>query len=181
MAKTYSFYGTALTWASGKNMVSIWNEATTGRTLRIYRVWLLNSQSGAVTGPNAVPLTMARFTNGPHNGGTPLTTVYPHDTASSGTIPQGLTFRTTGTTTMFTGTEPFRTALRATDEATISAGITLDELNTFVPLNVLWDSGVGDNNVEPIVIRQNEGFVIQAGTTGSFVGQCDIFIEMTIT
>jgi hypothetical protein len=82
---------------------------------------------------------------------------------------------------MFTGTETFRTALRATDEATISASITLDELNTFLPLNVLWDAGVGDNNVQPITIRQNEGFVIQAGTTGSFVGQCDIFIEMTIT
>jgi hypothetical protein len=64
----------------------------------------------------------------------------------------------------------------SSDEPAVS-GATVDELECLVPLNVLWDAGYGDGNVQPLTLRQNEMLCIY-NTTGA-AGIADIWIEFT--
>jgi hypothetical protein len=48
-----------------------------------------------------------------------------------------------------------RRTIWSSDEAAASSA-TSDELECFVPLNILFDAGYGDTNVQPLTLRQND-------------------------
>jgi hypothetical protein len=64
----------------------------------------------------------------------------------------------------------------SSDEAAISTG-TLDELETFVPLNIIFDAGYGDSNVQPLALRQTQMAMVY-NVTGA-AGLLDTWIEFT--
>jgi hypothetical protein len=139
--------------------------------LKIRRVGLLNAQTAAVTGV-LCQLEFRLYTGASFSvAGTAVTPVA-HD--STNVAPTTYTSANLGT---LAGT-PFtlRRVFWSSDEAAISTG-TLDELETMVPLNIIWDAGYGDANVQPLTLRQSQMAVVW-NTTGA-AGLLDTWIEFT--
>lgn len=177
---TYTLSATALANASGKNMLAISNATGSGRVIRIYRIWATNPQTGAVTG-GIFYIQLGRPT-AVHSGGTALSFL-PHSscvTAGSATPFTGISAVSGATTITSTMETEFRRVARSSDEIAVGTN-TLDEWHNIIPLATIWESGYGDSNVEPFVIRPNEGFLIKLDTLGTpGVGTTDIFVELTI-
>lgn len=172
MAKTYTAYGTGIAFASNKSLLGVFNAHAT-RKVRIYRCWVLNNQTTAVTG---VLTSLLLRKVSALSAGVAVTPVA-HDT---GLLTPDLTSVTCVTGGTFTNTadNPFRQIMWSTDEPTVSSASS-DELQCIVPLNCIWDA-TGDTNIEPLVLNTNEGaHILQPGANA--VGILDIAIEFTVT
>jgi hypothetical protein len=170
MAETHTLAAIGATFASNKSMCALFNGSGSGRVLRVYRVWVLNNQTAAVTGV-LTTWTLRRTTA--HSGGTSITPTK-HDTNSTNLAAQILAG--TGNTVTLSSDVALRAWVWSNDEPAASTG-TSDEFETLIPLNCVWDS-TGDSNIEPIVLREGQGISVHhAGS--SAVGLCDVFVEFT--
>lgn len=176
MADTFTAFYPAVTFAASKNMGAVLNSHAT-QLLKIYRIGVINSQTAAVTGV-VCQLEVQLYTAGTPGLTAPTTvTPVPHD--STNTAPTSATFGYAGT---IAGTaQRLRRVFWSSDEAAISTG-TLDELQTLVPLNILFDSGYGDANVQPLTLRgqvsSNDQMAMVFNATGA-AGLLDTWIEFT--
>lgn len=172
MAETHTAAFLAVAFANNKSMAAIFNGVGSGRILRVYRVWVLNNQTAAVTG---VLTTFSLRRSTAQSSGTAVTPVK-HDTASAN-LPAQVLVATNATVTSATA-DTLRNFVWSNDEPAVSSG-TSDEFECVVPLNCIWDSDPSSSsNVEPITLR--EGFGLDVRHSGSSaVGVCDIFIEFT--
>jgi hypothetical protein len=171
MAESFTAYFNAVTFAASKAMAGILNSHAT-ELLRIRRVGLLNAQTAAVTGVICqleLRFYPATFT---YSGGT---TVTPTKHDSTNTLPASATIQHNGTPGGSTG-EVLRRVFWSSDEPAISAA-TIDEMEANVPMNIIWDAGYGEDDVQPLVLRQNQGIVV-FNTTGA-AGLLDTWIEFT--
>ena len=167
MANTWTLNNTGIVFAASKVMSGILNGGA--RVLRIACMGLLNNQTAGVTGVACLmeirkyPATMTW---------TP-TAVTPiaHDSTNS-----ALSSVSAGNSGTPGGSTPvtLRRIFWSSDEPSISSA-TSDELECFVPLNVIWDAGYGDAAVQKVAIRTGEGFILY-NTTGA-VGLVDIWTE----
>ena len=172
MAKTYTAAALGIAFASNKSLLGTLN-AHASRKVKIYRIWLLNNQTSAVTG---VITTMTIRKLSALTGGTAVTPVA-HDTSNTSVDLTSITCVTNGTATNTSDTA-LRQILWSGDEPAVSSA-TSDELQCIVPLMCVWDS-TGDSNIEPITLNQNEGLSItQPGSNA--VGILDLFIEFTVS
>ena len=99
--------------------------------------------------------TLDRFTGVP--GGGSAITIQKYNTASaavSGSV-TALNGNTSITGTLVSN-GVLRQIARSNDEAA-AASYTMDEFQTIYPMGLIWDSGYGDTNVEPITLRAGEG------------------------
>ena len=168
MANTWTVYAQGVSFAANKNMLAILNAGT--RVLRIRRLGFLNNQTAAVT--DVVCLGEIRRYSGAGLTGQTAVPAIAHD--STNTALQSVTIGTGGTPS---GTsELLRRYLWSSDEPAVS-GATVDELECLVPLNVLWDAGYGDANVQPLTLRQNE--MLCLFNTGGAAGLVDVWMEFT--
>jgi hypothetical protein len=168
MANTWTLNNQGIVFAASKVMAGIFNAGT--RVLRIARMGLLNNQTAAITGVACLmeirkyPATMTWTTP---------TAVVPvaHDSTNS-----ALSSVTAGNLGTPGGSTPavLRRIFWSSDEPSISTA-TSDELECFVPLNVIWDAGYGDSTVQKVALRTGEGFLLY-NTTGA-VGLVDIWTE----
>lgn len=169
--QTFTAFYSAVAFAATKNMGAVLNSHAT-EVLKIRRVGVLNSQSVAVTGV-LCQLEMRGY----FAGGVSLTTptaVTPTAHDSTNTAPTTATYGHAGT---IAGTATtFRRVFWSSDEAAISTG-TLDELETFVPLNIIFDAGYGDANVQPMTLRTTQMALVY-NVTGA-AGLLDTWIEFT--
>lgn len=171
MAQTFTAYYPGVTFAAAKNMAAILNSHAT-EVLKIRRVGLLNSQTAAVTGVICQLEMRGYFSGSP--GLTAPTAVTPTAHDSTNTAPTTATYGHAGT---IAGTATtFRRVFWSSDEAAISTG-TLDELETIVPLNIIFDAGYGDSNVQPLTLRTSQMAMVY-NTTGA-AGLLDTWIEFT--
>jgi hypothetical protein len=69
-----------------------------------------------------------------------------------------------------------RRMFRSSEEANI-IGASYSEIETIVPLNIIWDAGYGDANVQALTLRQDESVVVW--NTAGAVGTLDTWIEFT--
>lgn len=171
MAQTWTAYYPAVAFAASKNMGAVLNGHAT-EILKIRRVGLLNAQTAAVTGV-ICQLEMRAYQTGSPSLTTP-TAVTPvsHDTTN--TAPTTATYGHAGT---IAGTAlTLRRVFWSSDEAAIST-LSVDEMETFVPLNIIFDAGYGDSNVQPLTLRQNQ-MALVFNTTGA-AGLLDTWIEFT--
>ena len=174
MAKTYTAAATGIAFASQKSMLGLIN-AHASRDDKIYRAWVLNNQTAAVTG---VLTTMHARKLSALTGGTTITPVA-HDTGNTSFDLTSVTCVTNGSATE-TGDTPWKTWMWSSDEPAVSTA-TSDELQCIIPLMTVLDY-TGDANIEPITLNQNEGFHLkhtQSTTAGSAI--CDLFIEFTVS
>lgn len=171
MAETFTCYNQAVVFAASKNMGAVLNSHAS-EVLKIRRVGLLNAQTAAVVGV-LCQLEMRAY----QAGGVSLTaptavTPIEHDT--NNTPPTTATYGYAGT---IAGTAlTLRRVFWSSDEAAISTA-TSDELETYVPLNIIFDAGYGDSNVQPLTLRQTQ-MALVFNTTGA-VGLLDTWIEFT--
>lgn len=171
MAETFTAYYSGITFAASKNMGAVLNSHAS-EVLKIRRVGLLNAQTASVTGVLCQLEMRAYQTGSP--GLTAPTTVTPisHDTTN--TAPTTATYGHAGT---IAGTAlTLRRVFWSSDEAAISTS-TIDELETFVPLNIIFDAGYGDSNIQPLTLRQTQMAMVY-NTTGA-AGLLDTWIEFT--
>ena len=168
MANTWTAWAQAIAFAANKNMLMILN--TGARVLRIRRIGFINNQTAAVTGVICAG-EIRRLTGAGLSGHTAITPLS-HDTTNPAL--DGVVVGTGGTPT---GTAAvIRRYVWSSDEPAVSAA-TSDEWECLVPLNILWDAGYGDSNIQPLTLRQNEALCIY-NITGA-AGLVDIWVEFT--
>jgi hypothetical protein len=171
MAQTFTSYNSGVAFAASKNMGAVLN-GHASEVLKIRRVGLLNAQTAAVTGVICQLEMRGYFSGSP--GLTSPTAVTPTAHDSTNSAPTTATYGHAGT---IAGTATtFRRVFWSSDEAAISTA-TLDELQTLVPLNIIFDAGYGDSNVQPMTLRQNQ-MALVFNTTGA-AGLLDTWIEFT--
>lgn len=171
MAQTFTAYNQAVVFAASKNMGAVLN-GHASEILKIRRVGLLNAQTAPVVG--VICQLEARAYQAGSPGLTAPTAVTPTSHDTTNTAPTTATYGYAGT---IAGTAlTLRRVFWSSDEAAISTA-TSDELETFVPLNIIFDAGYGDSNVQPLALRQNQMFLV-FNTTGA-VGLLDTWIEFT--
>lgn len=171
MAQTFTAYYSGIAFAASKNMAAVLNSHAS-EVLKIRRVGLLNAQTAGVTGVLCQLEMRGYFAGSP--GLTSPTAVTPTSHDTTNTAPTTATYGHAGT---IAGTATtFRRVFWSSDEAAISTA-TIDELETFVPLNIIFDAGYGDSNVQPMTLRQNQ-MALVFNTTGA-AGLLDTWIEFT--
>lgn len=171
MANTWRATSQAVAYASAKHMLDVFNSSSSARYVRVYRCYMFNNGTAAVTG--VLTNVQIRRTTAASAG----TTVTPvaHNSANS-----ALDANTTaGTGRTITATSIFRQILFQNDEPAVST-LDMDALLTLVPYAEIWNAGYGDTNVEPLVCRagQNEGVSIQQPGSNA-VGTADLEMEFT--
>ena len=159
-----------ISFAADKVMLGLLNAGT--RVLRVSRAWLLNNQTAAVTGVICF-MEIRKYPSSMSWTSPTSVTPVAHDSGNSAL--SSVTFGNSGTPGGSTGAV-LRRILWSSDEPAASTA-TSDELECFVPLNVVWDSGYGDTDVQKLAVRQNEGFVIY--NTSGAAGLVDSEIEFT--
>lgn len=171
MAQTFTAYYSGIAFAASKNMAAVLNSHAT-EILKIRRVGLLNAQTAGVTGVLCQLEMRGYFAGSP--GLTSPTAITPTSHDTTNTAPTTATYGHAGT---IAGTATtFRRVFWSSDEAAISTA-TIDELETFVPLNIIFDAGYGDSNVQPMTLRQTQ-MALVFNTTGA-AGLLDTWIEFT--
>lgn len=169
MANSWTLNVTAKTFA----VSTMWGVLNGGaRVLRLARLGMLNNQTAAVTGV-ACLLEIRK-------GGTAMTWATPtavtpitHDSTNS-----ALSSVTAGHAGTLGGTAglAIRRIFWSSDEPSISTA-TSDELECFVPLNIIWDAGYGDVDVQKLAMRNLESAILY-NTTGT-AGAADFWGEFT--
>lgn len=171
MAATWTAYFPGIAFAATKNMAAILNGGS--RVLRIRRCGFLNAQSAAVTGV-ACYGEIRKYTGASLSGNTPVTPIS-HD-STTGAL-SSVTCASAGTVAgTEVGSGPLRRYFWSSDEPKLSTAQN-NEMEAFPMLNVQWDAGYGDSNVEPVSIRANEMFCVY-NITGA-AGLLDVWIEFT--
>lgn len=172
MAQTYTLTATEVAFALNKCLLGVFNGSGSGRVVRVYRIWTLNNGIALVTGV-LTNLELRRITAG--SGGTTVTPAK-HDTGSEAFPGQIVV----STNMIYTASDLFRRAIWSNDEAIgTTTVVSIDEMEVFVPLNLMWDVGYADATVEPIVCREGYGAaLINTGNTA--VGVVDVFMEVTL-
>lgn len=169
--QSWTCYYSGVAFAATKNMGAVLNGHAT-ELLKIRRVGLLNAQTAAVTGVLCA-IEWRVYQSGSPGLTTPTAiTPIPHDTTN--TSPTTATYGHAGTIAGTAST--LRRIFWSSDEAAISTA-TLDELETLVPLNIIWDTGYADTNLQPLTLRQNQ--MAMVFNVSGAAGLLDTWIEFT--
>lgn len=169
MAQTYTISSFTTTFASNKCMLAIYNGVGSGRVVRVYRMLVLNNQITAVTGA-ITNLEIRTITSG--SGGTDIVP-FKHDSTNE-SFPSQIVV---STNMSITPSSVLSRIIWSTDEPAINS-LTIDEFETLPAFSTIWDSGYGDSNTEPIVLR--EGYGVALINVGATTGVADIFFEVTL-
>lgn len=169
MAATWRATSGGVAFAATKDMLNVFNGASSARVIRAYRLYQFNNGTAAVTGV-LTTMQVRRITAA--SVGSSVTPIK-HDTNSS-----ALDANTTaGTGQTVTGTDIFRRWVWSNDEPAVSQN-SMDEWELLVPFAEVWNAGYGDTNIEPIVCRAGFGVeLFHSGATA--VGSNDFEIEFT--
>jgi len=171
MAQTFTAYNLGVSFAASKVMGGIYNQHAS-EILKIRRVGLLNGQTAAVTGV-LCNLEM-RLTISSPTWTTPTgASICSHDSTNS--APTTYSHGYAGT---FSGGTSYtlRRTNWSSDEAAVSSNTT-DELECFVPLNIIFDAGYSDSDVQPLTLNQNQ--MAHVFNVSGAAGLLDTWIEFT--
>lgn len=171
MTATYRASAIGTAYAANKSLLTIYNGSGSGQIVRIKRIWHLNNQTTSVTGV-LTSLEVRRISAS--SGGTSITAVK-HDTSSTSVPAQVLI--TTGATDTLTSDLAYMRYMYSNDEPGASS-LTNDETETIPTLACVFDV-TGDTDIEPIVLRENEGLCLRH-TGSTAVGITDVIFEFTM-
>lgn len=170
MAQTFTSYNSGVVFAANKIMGGIRNGHAT-EVLKIRRVGLLNGQTAAVTGV-LCNLEMRVMVGAGAWAGSSAGSLTSHD--STNTVPTTYVQGNGGTTPTGTPTTTRRTNW-SSDEAAVSSA-TSDELECFVPLNILYD-WQPHSDIQPYTLRQDQ--MAYVFNISGAAGLLDTWIEFT--
>jgi hypothetical protein len=171
MAATFTAPYIDVTFGNNKSLASLFNGVSSGQVVRIYRIIILNNQTVAIANGVVTTIEIRRITAS--TGGTAITPLK-HDTNTSN-LDSNIVASTGATDTV--SADIIKRFMWSTDEpaATVS---TIDEWQCIPIFNTVWESGYGETNIDPIVLREGEGIALKQPGANT-LGQCDIFIEFT--
>lgn len=170
MANTWQASAQGVAYAASKHMLDVFNSSSSTRFLRIYRAYLFNNGTAAITGVlNTARCNIITASS----GGTSVTPVA-MDTGNSALNANS----TAGHNRTISVGNIIRQILHSPDEPTVTT-LDWDALGTLVPFAEIWNSGYGDSNIQPVTCRssENRGFSIQSIT--QTVGSADLEILFT--
>jgi hypothetical protein len=161
-------------------MLGIFNGTGSGKIIRLYRAFMLNNQTAAVTGLN-VRMKVDRFTTG--SGGVELLVVK-HDTQSP-SLPSQIVC---STNMSFTTDVTLKRFLWSSDEPLAGDNANIDEFQTLSKFGkvVNFDWSYYNSTIQPYVLRQGYGVGLvcensfNVSTIAAAVGSADIFFEFTV-
>ena len=171
MAQTFTAYFSGIAFATNKAMAGLLNGHAT-EIIKIRRIGLLNAQTATVTGV-VCQMELRYYPATSTYSGSTAVTPQAHDSTNS--APTTLTCGHNGTPG---GGSPYvlRRVWWSSDEAALS-GSSVDEIEANVPLNIMWDAGYGDSNVQPLTLRQDEAVVLY--NVAGAAGLLDVWVEFT--
>jgi hypothetical protein len=169
MAETFNAFFGGVAFAATKNMAALINKHAS-ELLKVRRITLFNSQTSAVTGV-ICQIELRKCAGFSLTGPTAVT---PTKYDSNNTLPANYETSHAGTIAASTQ-ETLRRIVWSSDEAAVSA-LTSDEVENFPPLNVLYE-WQPHSDVQPIVLRQNEGIMVY--NVSGAAGLLDVAIEFT--
>lgn len=180
MANIITISAPGVSFAAAKCMLGVFNGVGSGVILRVYRAWLLNNQTVAVTGLNN-RMRIDRLTTG--SGGIDVLPIR-HDTNTS-LLPSAVVC---ATNLSFTTEVTYRRFLWSSDEPISTGASTIDELQINAGFTKVIDHwwSFGNSTVQPYVLREGYGLGIicenaySGGTITTAVGSVDVFIEFTV-
>lgn len=179
MANVYTIAAPGVAFNAGKCMIGLFNGTGSGKIIRLYRVFMLNNQTTAVTGLNVL-MRVDRFSTG--SGGVELLVVK-HDSQSS-SLPSQVVC---STNMSFTTDVTFRRLYWSSDEPLASDAANIDEFQTVPNVGkiVNFDWSYRDTTLEPYVLREGYGIGVvcensySTATVAASVGSADFFFEFT--
>lgn len=179
MANTYLARGVAVTNATNKLFMTVYNGVGSGQIIRIYRIWMTPISTASVTGGIGT-YVFDKFTGVPSSGDTVVAmkvdSLNPN-LNSNITVKSG----NTSITGSFTSLGELLRISKSNDEPAVTSQ-TIDEIPILFPLSLVADWGFGDSEVEPLVLRKGQGlriYSLNAGTWGA--STIDILIQFTVT
>lgn len=170
MASTYTAAALGVSFAANKSMIGIFNGSGSGVIIKVYRIWILNNQTVAVTGV-LTNIEIRRITAG--SGGNIITPT--KHVSSNPSLPAQVIVASAMTVT---NSDLLRRVVWSTDEPVANTTATIDELETLPAICTVWDSGYTDTDIQPLVLREGEGVSVM--NVGATVGVADFFIEFTM-
>jgi hypothetical protein len=174
---SYIVRASGLTWSAGYNLLALRNNDA-ALLVKVYRVVFINKNgTGAVAG-TGVFVGLGRFT-GAVTGGSGATFVK-IDTANTDVDADiTATYGSTGITMSIANT--YRQIFFGNDEIT-STSFFQNNFNCIPQYSTIWDTGYQDETLQPITLRQDQGLVIQAPSSGggTYAGTVDAYMEFTI-
>jgi hypothetical protein len=170
MADTFTAaISAATTWTASRQMAVLVN--TGSSAVRVTRIWAYNTGIATVTTATSIhQLWRGTVIGATVSGGTAFIPIRhnPSGTASLTGI-LCMTLPTAGNGEL-TKTGLLGQYIQAQDEMTVTT-TQLEDLQALKPLTLIWDAGYKDANVEPIVLRTNQGICLQTLAAGTGVGQ----------
>lgn len=172
MANTWTAIASGVTHSTtAKVYLQLFNGGA--RTLRVYRIWVINANVTAVTG--VLPVIQINRITTAASGGSPVTiTPVAHDSNNSALV--SVTCNTANTTATLGAL--FKRITYSSDEFAVGV-YKVDNLQGLPELSLIYDAGYGDSNVEPITLPINNGIVVYSPGITSAAGNCDVIIEFT--
>lgn len=172
MANTWRATAQAVAYAPSKDMLDVFNDSSSARFIRVYRIYAFNNGLASIIGV-LFTMQVRRITTA--TGGTTVMPV-PHSTANSALD----TNTTAGHNRAITQTSLFRQILYQNDEPTVTV-LDMDAMLTLVPYAEIWNAGYGDTSVEPLTCRsgQAEGVALVTTAGGPTTGTLDDEMEFT--
>ena len=177
MVETFTSYFPDAPYQSTPSIVGGLLNAHATEVIRVRRVGLSHSICSGTTPGNAIVITLS-FYPATMTWASPTTsggiTTFKH--VSSNTFPTSLTIATAGTPGGSTA-QIIRRARWSADEAG-PGGATWEEMQEITYLNMIWDAGYADTNVQALTLRQDQGIIVAANAAVSGATM-DTWIEFT--
>ncbi len=151
-------------------MLTLMNPTGSGKVVKVYRVWAeIPSQILAITG--VLYLGILARCNTVSGGVTTTPVSYDSSNTALGTVSSGSKRTATIVSTL-------RRVLFSNDEAVLNSA-TMDEYLLLNLRNEIWNSSTKNTDIQPLVLRENEGLTFQ-NTTATSVSFLDVFMEFTV-
>lgn len=171
MAETWTIIADAVTPATNRSLLALFNGSGSGRVLRVYRIWVVSTGSSAITG-SLMTLDL-RTISALSTDGTAITPVA-HDSNNTALAAQIISYWGSTHTDV---SDLFQTVWSADEVALATAS--QEEMQMFWPLGLMWESGAIESNVQPIVLREGEGVHVKQTATISTAGSLTLAMEFT--
>lgn len=165
----YTLAAIGATFQPSKHMISLYNSTGSGAVLKVWKIWVLNNQSVAITGVQSEFLLNLITSIG---GGAALTPLK-HNSSISALSSKIIAAE--GATCL--SPKVLRRVIWSTDEPVATAA-TVNVVETIPSWNCIWDTSIAQTTLEPIVLNEGEGVSVFFNTASS-VGQADFFMEFT--
>lgn len=175
MASTYiattAFASTPLNATASRVQLQLFNGGT--NVLRVYRVFVFNNQTAAATGVLSL-LQLCRITAAATTNVAITPVAYDSTALALSSVTCG---SVAGATPTVTPTDIIRRFVYSTDEPATAAN-KVDNLYAYPVFGTVFDA-TGDSNIEPIVLRQNQGLICFNHLIAAAAGIFDVAFEFT--